>query len=149
MKRKMVLADCDERYLRELSYYFMENVPQLELITFTKRERMCRYFEDNNRADILMVDETFADSGLKEMTPGLTRIVMSKSMVPVDGFEPVKKYQRMETLSDTVLLKYAENKGTLETVKGRRHRKDYAGAGFGGSGSQDGNEHSVFKFRGD
>ena len=118
MKRKMVLADCDERYLRELSYYFMENVPQLELITFTKRERMCRYFEDNNRADILMVDETFADSGLKEMTPGLTRIVMSKSMVPVDGFEPVKKYQRMETLSDTVLLKYAENKGTLETVKG-------------------------------
>ena len=118
MKKKMVLADCDERYLKELSYYFMENVPQLELITFTRRERMCRYFQDGNRADIVMVDEALADLELKDLTSGMTRIVMARSMISVDGFETVKKYQRMESLSDAVLLKYAENEGTLETVKG-------------------------------
>ena len=31
-KKKLLLADTDEGFLRELSYYFMERVPQFELV---------------------------------------------------------------------------------------------------------------------
>ncbi len=39
-KRKMALADSDERYLKEISYYFMEKLPQFELLIFTRRETL-------------------------------------------------------------------------------------------------------------
>ena len=120
MKRKMILADSDERYLKELSCYFMENVPQLELITFTKKEKLMEYLERGNSADILVVDELLADAALKKLTPNTTRIVMSVSMSPAADFEVIKKYQRMENLSGTILLKYAEENGTLDAVKGNR-----------------------------
>lgn len=123
MKKTMILADTDERYVKELSYYFMENVPQLELITFTKREKLMQYLKQGNHADILVVDERLAETALMELTSGTTRIAMSVNMFSIDGFETVKKYQRMEALSEAVLLKYAEEKGSLETVKGSSDTK--------------------------
>jgi len=42
---------------------------------------------------------------------------------PIDGFEMVRKYQRMDTLSEAVLLKYAEESNTLDTVKGNSTTK--------------------------
>ncbi len=39
-RRKMILADEDEQYLTEIRYEFMEKAPQLDLITFTKREKI-------------------------------------------------------------------------------------------------------------
>ncbi len=123
MKKKMILADCDERYMKELAYFFMERVPQLELVTFTKKEKMYQYLEQGNAVDILVVDEMLAGERLKGLTPDVTRIAMSVSMSGIDGFEVIKKYQKMENLSDAILLKYAEEKGTLETVKGDNDTK--------------------------
>ena len=123
IKKKMILADYDERYLKELAYFFMERVPQLELVTFTKKEKMYQYLEQGNVIDILVVDEMLAVDKLKDLTPDVTRIAMSMSMSGIDGFEVIKKYQKMENLSDTILLKYAEEKGTLETVKGENDTK--------------------------
>lgn len=117
-KKKMILADPDERYLRELSHYFMEHVPQLELVTFTKREKLYKYLDQGNTADILLADEMLAETRLKELASGMTRIAMSVGMSLADGFEVVKKYQRMDSLADAVLMKYAENSGSLETVRG-------------------------------
>lgn len=114
----MILADQDERYLRELSHYFMEHVSQFELITFTKQEKLYQYLEQGNTADVLMVDEMLAENRLKDLTSGMTRIAMSVGMSPADGFVLVKKYQRMDTLSDTVLMRYAEDSGSLEAVRG-------------------------------
>ena len=43
IKKIMLLADTDERYVKELSYFFMENVPQMELVTFTKKEKLMQF----------------------------------------------------------------------------------------------------------
>lgn len=118
IKKKLILADSDERYLKELSYYFMENIPQFEVLVFTKKEKLHQFLEQDGKADVLVVDEVFADARMKELTPDMTRIVLSTSMSPADGFEAVKKYQRMESLSKSILLKYAQDSNTLETVKG-------------------------------
>lgn len=118
VKKKMILADGDQRYLNELSHYFMENVPQLELIVFTKKEKLYQYFEQGGAADILIVDETFVEEKLREMTSNMTRIVMSIDLSPVEGFEPIKKYQKIENISAAVLLKYAEENNSLETIRG-------------------------------
>lgn len=115
---KVVFADEDERYLKEMRYEFMEKAPQVDLITFTKKEMIYHYFEQGGTADILIVDEGFAEEKLKNLSLSTTRIVLSFSMEPIDGFEIVKKYQRMETLLDTVLLKHAQNNGTIETIRG-------------------------------
>ena len=80
IKKKMILADYDERYLKELAYFFMERVPQLELVTFTKKEKMYQYLEQGNVIDILVVDEMLAVDKLKDLTPDVTRIAMSMSM---------------------------------------------------------------------
>lgn len=123
MKKTMILADTDERYLKELSYYFMENTPQLELITFTRKEKLMNYLGQGNTADILVVDEQLAEHELKERTPNMTRIAMSVSMSSLDGFVCIKKYQRMENLTQAILLSYAEENGSLETVKGSSNTK--------------------------
>ncbi len=123
IKKIMLLADTDERYVKELSYFFMENVPQMELVTFTKKEKLMQYLNEKNHVDILVADEKLADLPLKELTPDTTRIAMSVSWIPIDGFELVKKYQRMENLSEIILLKYAEKNGNLEAVKGNSHTK--------------------------
>ncbi len=112
------MADNDERYLKEISYYFMEHVPQFELIIFTEKEKLYQYLEQGNKAEVVVVDELLAGSELKERTPGMTRIALSAGTVPIHGFETVKKNQRMETLSNQILLKYAEANNTLETVRG-------------------------------
>ena len=95
-KRKMALADSDERYLKEISYYFMEKLPQFELLIFTRRETLYQYLE-SDKADILVVDEAFAEEQLIKLTPSTTRIVLSMGISPIDGFEMVRKYQRMDT----------------------------------------------------
>lgn len=118
IKKKLILADCDEPYLKELSFYFMEHISQFEVIIFTKLEKIYQYLEQNGTADVLAVDESFAQARLKQLTPNMTRIMLSTGMPPVDGFEPVKKYQRIETLSKTILQKYAEDQNALEAVKG-------------------------------
>lgn len=118
VKKKIMLADSDERFIKELTYYFMEHVSRFELMTFTKKEKMYQYLEQGNKTDILLVDWTFAEARLRELTPDTTRLAMSVDMAPIEGFELVKKYQRMEALSDAVLLKYAEDRDTLDTVRG-------------------------------
>ena len=108
---------------RELCCEFMEKAPQLELITFTKGEKVYQYLEQGGQADILAVDEGIAGETLKGLSPSMTRIILSASMTPIDGFEIVKKYQRMENLMNEVLLKYAQDSGTLETVRGNSHTR--------------------------
>lgn len=118
IKKKIILADEDERYLKEIRYEFMEKGSKLELITFTKKEMLYQYLERGGEADILVVDERLVEGALNQIPMPATRIVLSSSMSPVDGFEVVKKYQRMENLINAILLKYAQESGTLEVVRG-------------------------------
>lgn len=118
IRKKMILADEDEHYLKELRYEFMEKAPQLDLITFTKREKVYQYLEQGGAADILVVDEGFADEAMKGLSQSMTRIALSSSIIPCDGFEVVKKYQRMEALLNAILLKYAQDSGSMEAVRG-------------------------------
>lgn len=122
-KRSMILADSDERYLKEISYFFMENVPQFELIIFTQKEKMFQYLEQSGGVDVLAVDESFANPELKERFSDMTRIVLSAGMNPLEGFHVVKKYQRMEELSKAILLIYAEEHDTPETIRGTSETK--------------------------
>lgn len=123
MRKKLVLADEDEQYLKELRYEFMEKAPQLDLITFTQREKLCQYFEQGGVADILVVDEVFAKERLVGQPLAVTRIALSSSMAPIEEFEVVKKYQRMDVLLDAILLKYAQDSGTLDPVRGDSNTK--------------------------
>lgn len=118
MLKKMVLADWEELYLNELTYGFMEKDPQLELFTFSKKELLYQYFRDGNTADILVVDEKLADAELAALSNGMTRIVMSVSMTPVDGFHLLKKYQKNEALLSEIKLRYAEDSGSVEVIRG-------------------------------
>lgn len=123
IRKKIILADEDERYLKELCCEFMEKAPQLELITFTESEKVYQYLEQGGHADILAVDEGIAGKKLEGLSHSMTRIALSASMTPIDGFETVRKYQRMENLMDEILLKYAQDSGTLETVRGDSHTR--------------------------
>lgn len=123
IKKKIVLADEDERYLKEIRYEFMEKVSKLELITFTKREMLYQYLEQGGEADILVVDESLVGGDLDQVPMPAARIALSSSMSPIDGFEVVKKYQRMESLINAILLKYAQESGSLEVVRGDSHTR--------------------------
>lgn len=123
IRKKVILADEDEQYLREIRYAFMEIAPQIDLVTFTSRQKVYEYLEQGGKSDILVVDEQLAGEQLKNLTIPMTRIALSLSLTPIDGFQVVKKYQRMETLLNTILLKYAQDTGTLEAVRGNSHTK--------------------------
>lgn len=123
IRKKIVLADEDEQYLKEIRYEFMEKANQLELITFTRREMLVQYLEQGGEADILVVDEGLAEAVPKNPLMPVTRIALSSSLLPIDGFEIVKKYQRMESLINAILLKYAQDSGALEVVRGDSHTR--------------------------
>ena len=123
MLKKMVLADWEELYLNELTYGFMEKDPQLELFTFSKKELLYQYFRDGGTADILVVDENFVDSELSGLASCMTKIVMSVSMTPADGFHLLKKYQKNEVLFNEIRLRYAEDSGLVESIRGNRNTR--------------------------
>ena len=111
VKKQLILADRDKLYLTHLSNYFMEKNPQLEQNIFTQKEKLMEYLENGGSADILAVDESFADPKLQALASNMTKILLSSSMEPVEGYEIVKKYQKSESLLNEILLKYAESTG--------------------------------------
>lgn len=123
MKKTMILADKDEMYLNNLANYFMEKAPQLDLVTFTRSDKMAEYLSRGETADILAIDETMAKEIVKAETSGTVRIVLSVSMSPINGYEVVRKYQKTENLLNEILLKYAEQTGTAEVIKGKSNTK--------------------------
>lgn len=123
IKKKMILADEDEQYLKEVRHEFMERVSQLELITFTKKEKLYQFLKQGSEADILVIDEALAQDRLDDLFLPATCIALSSSMDSIEGFEVVKKYQRMESLINAILLKYAQDSGALEVVRGDSHTK--------------------------
>lgn len=122
VKKTMILADSDEAYLERLSNYFMEKSPQLELNIFTDRYLLRKYLE-NAKADILVVGESFADSEMALLTNVSVKLILSSGNSLVEGFEPVRKYQKTESLLNEILLKYAEKTGSSETIKGNCHTR--------------------------
>lgn len=126
VKKQLILADRDELYLTNLSNYFMEKNPQLEQNIFTKKEKLIDYLENGGSADILAVDESFADAKLQALAADMTKIVLSSSMEPVEGYEVVKKYQKSESLLNEILLKYAESTGKTDVIRGKSNTRAVA-----------------------
>ncbi len=118
MKKKMILADWEDMYLNELSYGFLERDSGLELFTFSDKEALYHYLRQGTIADILVVDESFVEPELQSLTSCPTKIVMSVSMNQVEGFEVIKKYQKNEDLLKAIMLRYAENSGSIEPIRG-------------------------------
>lgn len=122
-KKKLVLADFDQRYLYDLSDYLMEKAPQLELIAFTREDKLIQYLEQPYGADIVAVDERMASSRLAALVPDVTKVILSETMTPVEGYVLVKKYQKSEALLNEIMLRYAEHTGVLDVIQGDSHTK--------------------------
>ena len=125
MKKTMILADSDEAYLERLSNYFMEKSPQLELNMFTDK-KLLREYVAHAHADILAVDEAFADEELAEAADASVKLSLSTGRMQIQGFEPVRKYQKTESLLNEILLKYAEATGSSEAIRGSSHTRTAA-----------------------
>lgn len=123
IKKKVVFADHDAMYLSNLSNYLMENAPQIELITFTKTEKLEKFLAEGNQVEIAVVDEAFASAQLADRLKDATKIVLSSTMRPIDGFESIKKYQKTEALLSEILLKHSEHTGTIEAICGKSNTK--------------------------
>lgn len=126
IKKTMILADHDKLYLKQLSNYFMEKAPQLELNLFTDETLLAEYLAQAQSVDILAVDEAFALLPELAQIRNSVKILLSASMSPVEGFEPVKKYQKTEALLNEILLKYAECTGCAEAITGSSHTRTAA-----------------------
>lgn len=125
-KKNMVLADHDKLYLKQLSNYFMEKAPQLEMNLFTDETLLSEYLEQPRSIDIVAVDDAFAALPELKKVQNAAKIVLSATMAPVDGFETVKKYQKTEALLNEILLKYAECTGCAEAIMGKSHTRTAA-----------------------
>lgn len=123
VRKKLILADKDEMYLNNLANFFMEKSPQLDLITFSRQDRLEEYLGCGESADILAVDEAMAEAGIGADTAIAVKLVLSVSMTPIEGYENVKKYQKSENLLNEILMKYAEKTGTAEVIKGKSTTK--------------------------
>ena len=123
VRKKLILADKDEMYLNNLANFFMEKSPQLDLITFSRQDRLEEYLGRGESADILAVDEAMAEAGIGADTAIAVKLVLSVSMTPIEGYENVKKYQKSESLLHEILMKYAEKTGTAEVIKGKSTTK--------------------------
>ena len=123
IKKKVILADSDELYLQNLSNYLMEKAPQLELITFTRADKLIHFLEAESPVNMLVIDEAMLTPQILKLEMSITRIVLSTSMDQVEGFSVVKKYQKSESLLNEILLKYAEDTGGIEAIQGKSNTK--------------------------
>lgn len=126
IKKTMILADHDKLYLKQLSNYFMEKAPQLELNLFTEETLLAEYLAQAQSVDILAVDEAFALLPELAKIQNSVKILLSASMAPVEGFETIKKYQKTEALLNEILLKYAECTGSADAITGSSHTRTAA-----------------------
>lgn len=120
IRRKIILADEDSLYIENISNYMMEKHPQLELNIFTRKDSLVRYLEGGGTADILILDEKLADLEMEKHTGDMVRILLSASMTPVPGYELVRKYQKTESLLNEIMLKYAEQTGSADALRGNQ-----------------------------
>lgn len=123
MKKRMVLADLDSEYLNHIAGYFMEHAPQLEQNLFTKSEKLRTYLERGEAADILVISEDMLDAVPSNLGEKTTKILLSSTMEPKEGYAVVKKYQKTQNLLNDILLKYAEKSGSAEAIRGKSNTR--------------------------
>lgn len=126
MKKRMVLADLDSEYLNHIAGYFMEHAPQLEQNLFTKSEKLRTYLERGEAADILVISEDMLDAVPSNLGEKTTKILLSSTMEPKEGYAVVKKYQKTQNLLNDILLKYAEKSGSAEAIRGKSNTRTIA-----------------------
>lgn len=126
VKKIMILADHDKLYLKQLSNYFMEKAPQLELNVFTDENRLLEYLLNHPLIDMIVVGDEWASLPEIIQIQNAVKIVLSATMSTVDGFEVIKKYQKTEALLNEILLKYAENTDSVEVITGKSHTRTAA-----------------------
>lgn len=110
-RKRMIVADGEGLYLQELFTAFTEQDAPMEVGTFTKKKLLCQYLRQGGPADILVVDESFADEEVARLAPSSAKIALSVSMKPIDGFAIVQKDQRKEGLLQDILKNYAKGCG--------------------------------------
>lgn len=123
IRMKIIMADRDELYLSSLCAYLMEKSSQMDLNLFTQEDKLLQALEKGERADILIIDEKMASAALLELTQNMTRIALVSEYTDVAGFSLVRKYQKSETLLNEILLKHAENNGSVEAIVGKSNTK--------------------------
>lgn len=126
IKKTMILADHDKLYLKQLSNYFLEKAPYLELNLFTDETLLSEYLAQAQPADILAVDDAFAVLPELAKIRNSVKIVLSASTSLVEGFETIRKYQKTEALLNEIMLKYAECTGCADAITGTSHTRTAA-----------------------
>ncbi len=119
-KKVIVIADDDEQYLDNLSNYIMEKEPKIDLITFTRRDKLAHYLKCAEKPDILLFGASFLSEPLSELPEDVTKILLADSTGKASGYDCIKKYQKAETIFNEMMLRYAEHTDSIEVIKGSR-----------------------------
>lgn len=63
---RMVIADCDEEYIRRLTLWFRENKPhQFQITAFTEKESFDKFLRENDsETDVILIGEKFLNPDL-------------------------------------------------------------------------------------
>lgn len=133
-KMDIVIADSDEQYLEHLARYFMEKAEQCEIYTFSSKVSLEKYMSVHKHIDILLLDYGMLGIELNHVDVSVKMVLLAGEAVP-DEYVPIKKYQKTEDILKEVFLKYADQTGDLNAIKGNRKTKIIAFySPIGGSG---------------
>lgn len=133
-KMDIVIADSDEQYLEHLARYFMEKAEQCEIYTFSSKTSLEKYMSAHKHIDILLLDYELMGIDLSQADISVKMILLAGEAA-LDGYVSIKKYQKTEDILKEVFLKYADQTGDLNAIKGNRKTKIIAFySPIGGSG---------------
>lgn len=113
MKIQLVIGEKDVRYLDQIQSFFERHYgDQIETISFTNPEMMSAYLCEN-RADVLLVSETFGFSGDELMKTGSRAFAFfsDRDGKTEEGFPIIGKYKKPDLIYKNILNLYAEGGG--------------------------------------
>lgn len=115
---RVVLADKDSFYLKQLTNYLLKTPQGFEVLAFTEQEGLERFLQSGEPADILLIAEEMRSEITDQSAIAGHFLLAEQDGTAPEGYVCVPKYQRMSTLIDDVMLDYARRSGRLDRMTG-------------------------------
>lgn len=117
-KINLVIADSDNIYMKRLVEYMSDINKQLNISYFSDSQSFESYLaEAVGHIHIILFSEDMYTESVEKKQADL-KMILSDSLIPINGYKTINKYQRADDVLNDILMSFSEETGTTSALGG-------------------------------